>query len=232
MSVTRLVAAALMCAATATPVSADVTLQFKGHGQVLGGETGDATEYRKGLKWRTDSSANGNSVTTIIDLSKGRMITLWHFSKTATVYEPKQLSQLFSKDNVPPVKPSITPTTESRQIAGWTCIVHRIEGTDSVEKLDMVPPTMVTRGTICLVKNGPGQADYVAFHRAAGTANQVDPSLGVVFAMEMTISFRGKDPGSPLMDAGTYGMEVVSVSTEPIPDSMFEIPADYKVTTR
>jgi hypothetical protein len=34
--------------------------------------------------------------------------------------------------------------------------------------MDMVPPTMVTQGTVCLVKNGPGQADYTAFYHAAG----------------------------------------------------------------
>jgi hypothetical protein len=31
---------------------------------------------------------------------------------------------------------------------------------------------------------------------------------------------------------GTYATEVISVSTAPIPDSMFEIPADYTVTKR
>jgi hypothetical protein len=34
------------------------------------------------------------------------------------------------------------------------------------------------------------------------------------------------------MEAGTYPIEVTSVSTAPIPDSMFDIPADYTVTKR
>jgi hypothetical protein len=34
------------------------------------------------------------------------------------------------------------------------------------------------------------------------------------------------------MEAGTVAMEVISVSTDPMPDSMFEIPADYAVTKR
>jgi hypothetical protein len=192
----------------------------------------DATEYRKGLKLRTDSTSNGLSMTTIIDLSKGRMIMLWHHSKTANVFEPKQLSEYFWKDNVPPVKPSITPTTHSRQIAGWTCIVHDVKASYSVAKLDMLPPTMVTQGTMCLVKNGPGQADYTAFYQGAGKSVPFDPSLGVPFASEMTISFKGDEPTSGVMEWGTYTTEVSSVSTAPIPDSMFEIPADYRVTKR
>jgi hypothetical protein len=232
MTLSRLIAAALTCAATATPASADITLQMKGRGQMLGTVAEGATEYRKGMKLRTDSTSNGVSMSTIIDLSKGRMIMLWHHSKTADVFEPKQISELFWKGNVPPVQPSITPTTQSRQIAGWTCIVHNVTGSYSVAKLDMVPPTMVTQGTMCLVKNGPGQADYTAFYQAAGKGAPFDPSLGVPFATEMTIGFKGDEPTSGVMEAGTYTIEVISVSTAPIPDSMFEIPADYTVTKR
>jgi hypothetical protein len=232
MSLSRLIAAALTCAATAAPASADITLQMKARGQMLGTVAADATEYRKGLKVRTDSTSNGVSTSTIIDLSKGRMIMLWHHSKTATVFEPKQISELFWKDDVPPVKPSITPTTQSRQIAGWTCIVHNVTGTYSTAKLDMVPPVMVMQGTICLVKDGPGQADYTAFYQAAGNGAPSDPSLGVPFATEMTIGFKGNEPASRAMEAGTYTIEVSSVSTAPIPDSMFDIPADYTVTKR
>jgi len=233
MSVTRLIAAALIVAATAIPASADVTLRLEGRGQVLGSVAEGAIEYRKGLKLRTDSTSNGVSMTTIIDLGAGRMIMLWHHGKTASVFEPKQISELFGKDNVPPVKPSITPTTQSRQIAGWTCIVHNVKASYSVAKLDMVPPTMVTQGTVCLVKNGPGQADYTAFYQAAGkNAFLFDPSLGVPFATEMTIGFKGDEPTSGVMEAGTYALEVISVSTAPIPDSMFDIPADYTVTKR
>ena len=72
------------------PASADITLQMKARGQMLGTVAEDATEYRKGLKVRTDSTSNGVSTSTIMDLSKGRMIMLWHHSKTATVFEPKR----------------------------------------------------------------------------------------------------------------------------------------------
>jgi Domain of unknown function (DUF4412) len=232
MTLSRLVAGTLVCAVTATPVSADVTLRWENSGEMLGSPTQETTEYRKGLRWRTDMTSNGVSATTIMDLSSGRMIMLWHHSKTAEVFQPKQISELFSRDNVPPVT-SITPTTQSRQIAGWTCIVHRVKSSYSMRKLDMVPPTMVMEGTMCLVKNGPGHADFAAFYLAGGK-NPVmyDPDLGIPFATAMTMGFKGDDPASGVVQVGSYTTEVISVSTEPIPDSMFEIPADYTVTKR
>lgn len=47
MSVTRLIAAALIVAATAIPASADVTLRLKALGHMLGTVAEDATEYRR-----------------------------------------------------------------------------------------------------------------------------------------------------------------------------------------
>ena len=140
---------------------------------------------------------------------------LWHHSKTATVIERKQISELFSRGDVPVVRPTITPTTQSRQIAGSTCIVHNVSGTYAMPPMDMVPPTMVAHGTVCLVKDGPGQADFTAFYQAAGkgASHSLDPSLGVPFAMEMTIGFKGDDATSGVREAGTFATEVISVST-------------------
>ncbi len=59
-----------------------------------------------------------------------------------------------------------------------------------------------------------------------------DPGLGVPFATEMTIGFKGDGPMAETIEMGTYTTEVSSVSTAPIPDAMFEIPADYRVTKR
>jgi hypothetical protein len=46
-------------------------------------------------------------------------------------------------------------------------IVHNVEGTYSMSRMDMVPPTMVTHGTVCLVKNG-------GWHRRNGGHLRVD----------------------------------------------------------
>ena len=101
---------------------------------------------------------------------------------------------------------------------------------------------MVMEGSSCLVKNGPGQADSMAFHRAsAKRVGALDPrqekdrqmaELGVPFATEVTISLGGGGPMAETRAIETHTTEVISVSTAPIPDSMFEIPADYEVVKR
>ena len=233
MSLSRLIASALMCAAVATPVSADVTLRLKGTGSILGTEAQESTEYRKGLKLRVDSTSNGVTASSIFDLGSGWMIMLWHHSKTADLIERKQISELLAKDGLPVARPSITATGRSRQIAASTCIVHEFRASYSTEKLDMVPPIMVMQGTMCLVRNGPGQADFMTFYQAAGGGVFLpDPSLGVPFATEITIGFKGDGPMAETIEMGTYTTEVSSVSTAPIADAMFEIPADYRVTKR
>jgi hypothetical protein len=61
MSVIRLIAPALMCAAVATPVFADVTLRLKGIQGLAGDQQSEITEYRKGLKWRMDHTSNASA---------------------------------------------------------------------------------------------------------------------------------------------------------------------------
>ena len=48
----------------------------------------------------------------------------------------------------------------------------------------------------------------------------------------MTLSVGANAPNAPRHKIGSHTMEVTSVSTAPIPDSTFEIPAGYTVTKR
>ena len=56
--------------------------------------------------------------------------------------------------------------------------------------------------------------------------------LGVPYATELTFSLGANVPGAEMHKIGTHTTEVNSVSTAPIPDAIFEIPADYKVIQR
>jgi hypothetical protein len=53
--------------------------------------------------------------------------------------------------------------------------------------------------------------------------------LGVPFATQMTLRMGGDAMTKEVSSSTT---EVISVSTAPIPDAIFEIPADYKVIQR
>jgi hypothetical protein len=245
MSVIRLIAHGLICVAGATPVSADVTLRLKGI-QCLSGDQSEITEYRKGLKWRVDFTSNGLTSSTIWDAgAAGRMVMLWHKSKRADVIDSRQISESFAKTGVPETSHSIMPTAQSRQIAGSTCTVYHVKSSfaySEMERGSAMTMVMVIEGSTCLVKNGPGQADFTAFYQARSkSALGFDPrqelnrqmaELGVPFATEITISLGGGGPMAETKAIDIHRTEVSSVSTAPIPDSMFEIPADYEVIKR
>jgi hypothetical protein len=196
------------------------------------------TEFRKGLKWRMDSTYDGGSVSTIYDLGTGRVATLWPNAKRAYLSDSKQELESFAKRGFPATKVSIMPTGQSRQIAGSTCTVHRVKASYAYSEMERTPAmTMVMEGSICVVKNGPGQADFSAFYRASSESVWVlerqMAELGVLFATQLTTSVGGDTPMGEMMKAiDTHTTEVSSVSTAPIPDSMFEIPADYEVIKR
>ena len=225
----RLIAATAICASTATTALADVTLRYKTTSQPVGSGTMDTTEYRKGLKLRMDIGPNDSQ---IIDAGAGRSVILFHATKIAevTVWKP---GESLPNGSVPEDKPTYTPTPQTRQIAGSTCIVHNFTWLYRLPSAKMGPSIALMHGTMCLVKDPPGQADFAAFYQATGNISPVwpDPAIGVLFASEIAIDFKGDRPEANVT-ASPNVVELVSISTAPIPDSLFEIPADYKVVTR
>ena len=253
----RLFGIALLCGAVASPALADVTLKSKGSGTgMVGAVAGDMTQYIKGLKTRTDqTSGAGKQTTTIIDLAAKQMIVLHHDAKEADVIDMTSLSESLAKAGATDITASITPTTQTRQIAGQTCTVYdlKIAVPMQMAKAQM---TMVMSGPQCLVKNGPGQAEFLAFYRAASenggfldaTQAKTRPAaakamtdmyrkmaeLGVPFATEMRIGIEAEGPMADMMKkmGNTISTEVTSVSTAPIPATMFDVPAGYKLSKR
>jgi hypothetical protein len=257
MTLNRLVGIALLCCAMASPALADVTLKSKGTGTgMVGAVAGDMTQYVKGLKSRTDqTSGAGKQTSTIIDIATKQMIVLNHDSKEADVIDMTNLSETLAKAGATEITATITPTPQTRQVAGQTCTVHdlRVAVPMQMGKSQM---TMVMSGPQCLVKNGPGQAEFLAFYRAASenggfldaTQAKTRPAvakamtdmyrkmseLGVPFATEMKMSMEAEGPMAEMMKkmATTISTEVTSVSTAPIAATMFEVPAGYKVSKR
>ena len=244
MRVIRFVASAVACAAIAAPVSADVTVRSRTVQEDNGGRIAEVTEYRKGLKMRTDSSAPGMTRASIIlDVRTGYTVMLWHDSKTATEHDFYQTPKLPAEKSVAATPPSVTPTSQTRKIAGSTCTVYQFRASYPMGGIEMSgPATVVVEGSMCLVKDGPGQADFLQIHRALAERARGDNSLlitnlevaalGVPFASEMTVSVGGNAPNAERRKIVSHTTEVTSISTEPIPDSIFEIPAEYTVTKR
>jgi hypothetical protein len=257
MTSTRLFGIALLCCATASPALADVTVKSKATGTgMVGAVAGDMTQYIKGLKTRTDqTTGTGKHTTTIIDIATKQMIVLNHDAKEADVIDMKNLSESLAKSGATDIVATITPTTQTRQIAGQTCTVHDLKIAVPVQtgKMQM---TMVMSGPQCLVKNGPGQADFQAFYRAASenggfldaTQAKTRPAaakamtdmyrkmseLGVPFATEMKIGMEAEGPMAEMMKKmnNTISTEVTSISTAPIAATAFDVPDGYKVNKR
>ena len=244
MRVIQFVAFAVASAAMAAPVSADVTVRSRTVQEDDGRRITEVTEYRKGLKIRTDSSTPGlTSASIILDVATGRTVMLWHDSKTATEHDFYQTRVPAARGSVSATPPSITPTSETREIAGSTCTVYRVRATFPMSGIEISEPaTILMEGSTCVVKDGPGQADFLRIQRAlAERARDDNPmlsmtlemaALGVPFASEMTMSVGGNAPNAERRKMVSHTTEVTSISTDSIPDSIFEIPAGYTVTKR
>jgi hypothetical protein len=257
MHSSRLFGFSLLCLAIASPARADVTIKSKGGGSgMVGAMSGDMTQYIKGLKVRTDqTTGKGRETTTIIDMAARQMVVLNHDSKEADVFDMASLSSTLEKAGVTDVSVSLTPTTQTRQIAGQSCTVHDLKISVPMQ-MGNTKMTMVMSGPQCIAKNAPGQADYLAFYKAASeNGGFFDPQqaktrpaaakamtdmyrkmaeLGVPYATEFTMGFEGQGPMADMMKkmANTITTEVTSVSTSPIAASLFDVPTGYKINKR
>ena len=249
----------LFCSLAVTPAFADLTLKQKtsGKGAIGSMAEGESTTYVKGMKFRSDTTNGDRRTSMVMDAGTSQMIVFNHDKKEAEVYDMAKMGEQISElVSVSEVKSSFTPTGQTRQVAGQTCAVHDVSVTMPV-KIANMPMTMAMSGPYCLVKNGPGQADYAAFYKAASErglffgdprAAKASPmpramtemyrkmsELGVPYAMDVTIKTTGDGPMAALMGkmgSATMLSEVTAVSADPIADSIFEIPAGYKIQKR
>lgn len=245
MSVLRLVIPTVICASVATPVAADVTLRMTMVERAIDGRVITVTEYRKGMKMRSDSSGAAiTSFSMILNAETGLVVMLWPDGKSADVSDFKQTPAARGKNDVAEVTHSITPTTRSRQIAGSTCTVYDVRSVVRMAErgVEMIEPIAIAwEGSMCVVKNAPGQADFARVSRAMAELVVANPQLalqrqiaeiGIPYATELTFSLGANVPGAEMHKIGTVTTEVTSVSTASIPDSLFEIPEGYTVTKR
>jgi Domain of unknown function (DUF4412) len=251
----RVMTATALSALLAAPVFADVTVNQKttGKGPIGAAASGDSVQYLKGSKMRIDQTRGDDETSMIIDADAQRMISLNHKKKEAEIYDTTKMAADMQKIQSSDIKANVTPTSQTRQIAGQTCTVHNIEieipmtmGNNSM--------SMMMAGPACLVKNAPGAKDYETFYKTAiekglffsdprqakaqpgqakGMARlyQEMASRGLPYAQEFTMKFQGNDMMAGMMNkmgGATMSTEVTSVTTGPIADSLFEIPAGYK----
>ena len=167
--VPALVAAAFaLSALLAAPALADVTVTQKttGKGPIGTAASGESVQYLKGSKMRVDQTRGEDETSMIIDADAQRMVSLNHKKKEAEIYDMARITADMQKIQASDIKASVTPTSQTRQIAGQTCTVHNIE-IEIPMTMGNNAMSMLMSGPACLVKDAPGAKDYEAFYKTA-----------------------------------------------------------------
>jgi hypothetical protein len=242
------IVATLLIAALASPASADVTLKQTTSGKGLGlSNQMEGTTYIKGNKMRSDAVVGDRTLSTIFDLDAQKMLILDSKKKTADVWDMAAFSaELAQTVDVSQAKASLTPTGQSKQIAGQDATGYALEVSMPATVAGSADMAMMVKlsGPVWIVKDAPGSADYIRFYKAAAEKGWVmsDPraakaSPGPARAMtemyrqfadaggiayevdtQITMSPIGNNPlGALLGRMGNVSMATVTKSVETVP---------------
>jgi hypothetical protein len=154
----------------------------------------------------------GDQLSSIVDLSGGTVTSLMHAQKIAMQLPKAAVEAFKQKAAVKTGKPDLKPTGKKETISGYACE----EYTGTLQGLNV---------TYWVTKDVPDQKEILAeMAKAGGGAN---PFKG---AMADGADF----PGFPIRTTvaspqfGNSTMTVVSIQHANVPDSLFQVPADYK----
>ncbi|HEY8548483.1 MAG TPA: DUF4412 domain-containing protein [Vicinamibacterales bacterium] len=252
----------LFCAAIcalASPAAADLTVTQTTSGKAmimnLGGE---GVTRIKGNKMRIDSTRGNDTETLIIDIDGQRMISLNAKKKEAIVTPLAKIQEAMGQMATADVQAKVTPTGETKQVAGYSCTVHDVSVSLPFSPGGDMQLSMVMSGPACLSKEAPGYEDWARLYRAAAEKGFIfgDPraakgpaaaqakglaslyrsmaDAGITLEQQMNVGFEGSGPMAAMMNRmgkSTIGVVVTKVDTADVPADLFEIPAGFKVKT-
>ena len=243
-------AVAALALALAAPASADVTIKSKmsmqGMGQTMASES--TIMIADGFM-RTDMTLNGMQQISIIDVKGRRYITLDPRAKTATVTSADAMQQQMDQMGAGDMTVDVTPTGETKTIAGMSCAGYTIKVTMPMN-MGGQAVTMTMSGPSWSSKDAPGAEDFAAFMKAASDAGMflVNPSqrgqanagelmrkmseAGLPCASDLEMGMEGGGEMAAMMSQmgkSTMSNETVSVSTDALDAALFAIPDGYTV---
>lgn len=242
----------------AAPAAADVTLTATSTGKAMMMDLNGTTVTRiKGNKMRTDTTQGDKSTAIIMDIDGQRMIVLDARKKEAEVTPVAKIQEAMSKASSGEVKTKVTPTGQTKTVAGVSCKVHDV----SVEvPFTLGGPeaamTMVLTGPACLSKEAPGHADYVHLYtamaekgfilgnpkgaqgpgaasaRGMASYQKALAEAGISLEQQMNVTLKGEGPMAGMMGKMfkiDAGHTVTKIETGDIAADVFDVPAGYKV---
>jgi hypothetical protein len=218
----------------------------------------------KGLKLRTEADGGGVA---IADVAAKQVVILRADEKTATIMSPSASTTSTTSTTSPTpasVEAAVAPTGKSQVIDGAKCDEYKL--TSSMALSDVLggrmPPeaagmmqgvTVAVTGSIWAAKDAPGAADFLAFQKAAVSADMLTliagasgaslPGLdkvmramanaeGLPYLVDILISVEGTGQVADLlkqMGGMKITIKTTSVKADPIGDDLFKIPEGYTV---
>lgn len=243
----------------AAPAAADVTVTATttGKAPIVGDLTGTQTTRIKGNRMRIDSVQGDRTSAMILDIEGQRMITIDDKKREATIMPAAKLQETLNKTSTGEIKASVTPTAETKTIAGMSCKVHNV----SVSvPFSMGGPEMqmalVMTGPACLSKEAPGYADYQRLYTAVAEKGWIlgDPrsaqgpgaamakgmanfqttmaAAGLALDQNMHAELKAEGPMAGIMGKMfkiDAGHVVTKIETGDVDAAVFDVPAGYKV---
>ena len=257
----RFTLVSLLCAALvalAFPLAADVTVRSTVDASGMAAAAGgDSVVYIKGTKMRSESGSGKFASSYILDADAQEMIVLDDSKKRAEVYDLRDLARQMQQIPESDVAVSLEPAEGTREIAGYGCDRFDLSVNVTTTMAQQFEIETIMRGSVWISDDAPGVEEYTRFWitaaerglffmspeaietqrgQAKGFAEmyRAMAARGMALGSEIELAFDGSGPMAAAMGAMSFTMTttVTSISTDPIPDSTFEVPEGYKVTRR
>ena len=236
----------LVCAAS--PASADLGMTMT-LSMNAGGMAVNATmETRvKALKMRSDIKVMQQDMSIFFDAAAKQVFTVNHVTKEITNTDPSALAGNFPV-TFGEAAVSMTPNGQTKEILGRACQGYAVEMTVPMT-FGQESVTMRMAGTLWIADKGPGVEEYRAVSKAAADSGfstsfmsqgpqakamvemqKAMADAGIPLAQEFQMTLEGTGQAAAAMaQVGnmTMATTVTALSTDPIADDVFALPAGY-----
>lgn len=210
--------AVFLCLFFGTVALADMTVVQTVKSDLMpGAQQNTMTMSVKGQKARIDLPTS--QMSSIIDAKEGKMFTLLHKQKQVVVMsldDLKKSAALANQSGQEKTKSVIKKTGKVNTIQGYKCAEYDFVGAgDNPAKIKCWITEEVDDSEMEVVRSFGGKMGGLFGF------NDVQKPKGMVIRSESKMSIAGRDV--------TSASEVISIKREPVADSVFAIPADYKM---
>jgi uncharacterized cupredoxin-like copper-binding protein len=252
----RFLMAVLAMTAASPPARADLMLKGTGSGSGPGmSAQGETVTYFKGGRMRSDWTRDGKTLTSILDLDHEKMISIDHEKKKAEVFDLARIASEMKAIPDGDMKVEIKPTGKTKSILGRSCAEYQVSVLVPYHDSSGMSVDTLLSGPAWIARDSPGLSNYRSFYlkaaekglffnqpsaakaqpgRAKGTTRlyQELAKAGVPYATDIRVEFKGTGMMAQMMskmgDVKTSST-VTQVSTGPLADQIFEVPAGFKI---